>query len=506
MVVWTLAKKDLRLLLRDARAMIILLAMPLIFIIVLGVSLGEGFGKKAEDTLRVSVLVLDEGVPPQAPRELGAWLTMQPGLLAGPVQAVAGASLVQASQGAWSFPYGKWADRVLKDLRQTAGIRVERIESRELADTLIRTRRRAAVLVLGPQFSVHAQRCSFLADGINPFFRDGVNLKSLDVEVVRDETQATASAIIDQVVQGSLLRVIMPWMIGRAFERIGEPAFLEMLAKQPLPGLVKTGLGFMSPAQKQQFSGALQISIQKLFPRYNLTAKTWAALTKDVEHTSDGASMFAFQEEGHGLLKRGAVRYQLLVPSYLVMFAFFLVLTVGWLFVAERRQGTMTRLAAAPVARWQVLVGKLMPCLLLSLFQGFFILGAGRLVFGMSWGSDPLWLVPVVAATSLAAMGLAMLIAALAKTETQVAIYGTLLVLVLAGLSGCLMGDRDLMMTDQLKRISLVTPHAWALDAYRELLTAPHPNLSIVGWACAVLAGFGVGSLALAWGFLRLEA
>ena len=55
MVVWTLAKKDLLLLLRDARAMIVLLAMPLIFILVLGVSLGEGFGKKAEDTLRISV-------------------------------------------------------------------------------------------------------------------------------------------------------------------------------------------------------------------------------------------------------------------------------------------------------------------------------------------------------------------------------------------------------------------------------------------------------------------
>src|SRR5205814_1129562 len=63
MVVWTLAKKDLRLLLRDARAMIVLLAMPLIFILVLGVSLGEGFGKKAEDKLRVTVLILDDGLP-----------------------------------------------------------------------------------------------------------------------------------------------------------------------------------------------------------------------------------------------------------------------------------------------------------------------------------------------------------------------------------------------------------------------------------------------------------
>jgi ABC-type multidrug transport system permease subunit len=268
---------------------------------------------------------------------------------------------------------------------------------------------------------------------------------------------------------------------------------------------VKTGLSLMGPAQRQQFSTALQDSLQNLFPKYNLTAKTWAALTKDLEHGADeGAGMTDFEEEGTGFLKRGAIRYQLLVPSYLVMFAFFLVLTVGWLFVAERRQGTMQRLAAAPIARWEILVGKLLPCLALSLFQGFFILAAGRLIFAMSWGPQPLWLIPVVAATSLAAMGLAMLVAALARTETQVAIYGTLLVLVLAGLSGSLMGDRSLM-PEQMQELSRITPHAWALEAYRELLTSPRPDAGIVLKACGVLCAFGVSFLAIAWGFLRLE-
>src|SRR5262249_52864454 len=201
-----------------------------------------------------------------------------------------------------------------------------------------------------------------------------------------------------------------------------------------------------------------------------------------------GASLY--REEGSGWLKRGAVRYQLLVPSYLVMFAFFLVLTVGWLFVAERRQGTMQRLIAAPLTRGQILLGKLIPCLFLSLFQGFFLLAAGRVLFDMSWGPEPGWLALVVVATSLAAMGLALLVAAVARTETQVAIYGTLLVLVLAGLSGCMM-DRALM-SEEMQNLSLFTPHAWALDAYRQLLANPEPNLTVVARACAVLAGFGL--------------
>ena len=299
----------------------------------------------------------------------------------------------------------------------------------------------------------------YLEDGLNPFYRDGVKLDALEVLVLKDPTQRTATAIIDQVVQGTMLRVVMPWMIGRAFEKLGDPAFLALLGKEEqLPAPVKIFLTtkLIPLEQKKMLSTGLQNALQNLFPKYNLTAKTWAALTKEAEHGGGGAEASLYHEEGSGWLKRGAIRYQLLVPSYLVMFAFFLVLTVGWLFVAERRQGTMKRLMAAPLTRGQILLGKLIPCLLLSLFQGFFLLAAGHLLFAMSWGPEPGWLALVVGATSLAAMGLALLVAAVARTETQVAIYGTLLVLVLAGLSGCMM-DRSLM-SEQMQTLSKITP------------------------------------------------
>ena len=52
----TLAAKDFRLLRRDYRSAIILLATPLIFVAVLSVVVGEGFGQKPDDRLRVSVV------------------------------------------------------------------------------------------------------------------------------------------------------------------------------------------------------------------------------------------------------------------------------------------------------------------------------------------------------------------------------------------------------------------------------------------------------------------
>jgi ABC-type multidrug transport system permease subunit len=506
--IWTLATKEIRVLLRDRLAALILLALPLLFILVLGLLLGEGFGQKPDDLLLISVVDLDEGN----------------GLT----------------------PGEPWSRMVERDLAETAGIKVKTIPSLELAEELVRDHKRAAVLVFLPGFSDHINQCSFLADGINPFHRDGVYLDKIEARVLTDSKQPGTAAVIEQVAQVTLLRVILPYMIGRAFDRLSDPEFIKILGQEvklpvpQVPGfeliyskLIVTNekgekriklqslleLASSRDAKKTQeyqdkVGEGVQNALKEQFKNYNLRGKTWAALTKSLAKDGGGAGLGEYvNEDGSGLLKRGARRYQVLVPAYTVMFAFFLVMNVGWVFVSERRQGTLKRLRASPVTRGQLLLGKLLPYYLVSLGQGAFLLAAGRALFGMRWGPDdwPLWqqvalLVPVIATTSLAAMGMALLVAAVARTEMQVALYGAVPVLVLALIGGCVL-PRE-MMPEQAQQFSLITPQGWALDAYRELLDADpnyRPNLSIVGEACGVLALFGVVFTGLAWGLLRLD-
>ena len=383
--------------------------------------------------------------------------------------------------------------------------------------------------------------------------------------------------MVEQVAQVTLMRVVLPWMIGKAFDRVGDPPFIDAMArrmtaqggvpvevmKELHPVVDKTldellkddkfidAMGkdvplskILSPAKRRDLGGefrklfghvfaddamlgpaakrltfgdmltpgvrkavgpAVKKGVAGLFDRYDLTAKTWPELTKEAPRRAGAGGDVSVYEnaDGTGFLKRGAARYQLLVPSYTVTFAFFLVLTVGWLFVSERRQGTLVRLRMAPLSRGEILVGKLIPCYLLSLFQGVFLLVAGKLAFGMSWGPEPLWLLAVAAATAFAATGLAVLVAGAARTEAQVAVYGTLLVLLLAGLSGSLL-PRNLM-PDDVKRFSYITPHAWALDAYQQLLLSPTPSIAVAAQACGVLLAFGTAFLALAWWRVRLD-
>jgi ABC-type multidrug transport system permease subunit len=544
MAFWVLARKELRVLLRDRLAVGLLLGMPLLFILVLGQVLGEGFGQKPDDRLRVSLVDLDEG-----PCDLGG-----------------------------ADPKPTWSQVVLKDLAETADIRVEVIPSLEEAKQLVEEHKRAAVLVFQPGFSRRVNQCSFLKgeplsefavttvgllnsplgtgpllaastlfpgrgeESINPFHRDGVYLNRIDALLLRDDLQPGTASLIDQVGQVTLLRVLLPWMIGRAFERLSDPKFIQILGDEvnlPVPSQFQTPLFVMSrgklrdritlgqmldlAADNNPDSGAefrkkvgagVQAALARQFANYNLTGKTWASLTKSKEDARTGAEVSAYENrDGSGFLKRGAQRYQVLVPSLTVMFSFFLALVVSLVFVTERRQGTLRRLQAAPLTRPQILLGKLAPYLALSVFQGVFLMAAGWLLFGMRWGPadwsllrQAAWLLPVVLSTSLAATGLALLVAAVTRSEMQVVLYGAVPVLVLALVGGCVLPPE--MMPESGRWVRLLTPQGWALEAYREFLTAnPHhePNVAVAATACGVLFLFGAGFLGLAWSVLRLD-
>jgi hypothetical protein len=176
MAIWTLAKKELRLLVRDRRAALLLVAMPLLFILVLGLLLGESFGQKPDDRLRVSIVDLDQGYAVQEATACVAWMPCLPAMN-GAVDGSAFAAVALASANRTGrFPHGTWSKVVERDLAETAGIRLEIIASKEEAQRLVDDHRRAAVLILKPIFSERVAQCSFLVEGINPFHRDGVYL------------------------------------------------------------------------------------------------------------------------------------------------------------------------------------------------------------------------------------------------------------------------------------------------------------------------------------------
>src|SRR5262249_28376349 len=199
------------------------------------------------------------------------------------------------------------------ELEETASIRVEVLSSREEAEQLVSRGKRSAVLVFGPGFSERVAHCSFLTQkgSINPFYRDGVRLEEVQAKLLRDPTQKAATAIIEQVVQVTLLRVILPWMIGRAFEELGNPVFIDRLAEEvylPVFGRrIRLKELLILPEHKQSVGSGVQAALRSQFSKYELTGKTWAALTRSTSVTDRVAAAAPPEEGGSGILRRGAL-------------------------------------------------------------------------------------------------------------------------------------------------------------------------------------------------------
>lgn len=195
--------------------------------------------------------------------------------------------------------------------------------------------------------------------------------------------------------------------------------------------------------------------------------------------------------------------YQFLVPGFTVMFVFFLINIMARSFIAERDIGTLRRLRLAPIPAVSILVGKTLPFYICSVIQTGALFLCGRLLFDMPWGHEPVYLIPVILCTSAAATSLGLMLSTWVKTDQQVSAYGTSMVLVLGGISGCFIPP--MLMTATMKKVSFITPHAWALRAFDAVLTADVVDVAVIATYCAVLLGFATAFFSIGWLRFRTE-
>jgi len=345
---------------------------------------------------------------------------------------------------------GPIADRLIAALNTGRGVEVRPCGSAADARRLVRDGTCTAAVVIGPGFAGRTA-CLTPRDVLDPTKgRLAAGPAALDVQVFARASAPGAGDVVEQLVWAQTLRAVTPGVLRR------DPEAGRLLAASALAPATQPGL---------------------------------------VADAVDSPPASAATIDGGPAASPGV--YQILVPSYTVMFTFFLVNLMARSFIAERSTGTLNRLRLAPISSAAILCGKTLPFLLVSVIQGGLLFLSGRLLFGMSWGTQPGILVVVIACTSLAATGVGLLTATLVRSDAQVSAYATLLVITLAGVSGCLM-PRD-WLPELMRQISLATPHAWALIAYDQLLGVPQPDLARVARCCAVLLAFTGACFAGGW-------
>jgi ABC-2 type transport system permease protein len=343
---------------------------------------------------------------------------------------------------------GRQSKAVIEGIGSTKGFEAEtgwegRALTREIAEQLIRKHRRAMALVFPPGFSAALERA--------PGARD------------RQTTQVIF--IVDPATPAQLVEPVtgtVKGLLERAAYAAAMPKGIDYMYNQLFPRTPQSEREAFKERARESMSGGLLsgqtpvVTVNKVAPKGMNPQRTPNAFEQNV-------------------------------PGYTIYGLFWIVSLLAGSVLREKREGTLRRLLVAPVGRATVLLGKIIPCYIINLIQLALVLIVAKTLFAMSLGASPLGLLLVSLALAASATGLGVLVAALARSEAQAGGLTVLLLLSLSALGGCFVPR--FVMPVWLRNVGLATPHAWALDAYQDLLVRGY-GLTAVLPGAAVLCGF----------------
>ncbi|MDX2139184.1 MAG: ABC transporter permease [Chloroflexota bacterium] len=196
------------------------------------------------------------------------------------------------------------------------------------------------------------------------------------------------------------------------------------------------------------------------------------------------------------------------IPGMATMYVMFAVFPVAVALMAERKQGTLQRMVTMPIARWQILGGKLLARFIMGMLQYGIVFFGGLLLFplifnaffGMntqiSFGNDLPALLLTMVVYTLCVTALTLLLTTFLKNEAQAGALTLLLTLTLAPLGGAWWPLE--IVPDWMRTLGHISPVAWAMNSYSELiffngsLLTVLPFIGVLAAAAAVFFAIGV--------------
>jgi len=179
--------------------------------------------------------------------------------------------------------------------------------------------------------------------------------------------------------------------------------------------------------------------------------------------------------------------------SQVILFMFLTSLTGATELIVTRQLGISRRMFSTPTSATQIVLGEGIGRLLLALFEGAFIVVASAVFFGVDWG-DPAAATAIIIVFAFVSAGAALLIGVLARNASQAGALGPAVGMILGLVGGTMVPPE--VFPEIMRTLGHVTPHAWAMDAFRALLFQGAGLLDIIP-ELAVLVAFAAVLLAV---------
>ena len=235
------------------------------------------------------------------------------------------------------------------------------------------------------------------------------------------------------------------------------------------------------------------------FSRHYTGEDFWAALGRVATLAPTVPKVEVKTIEAQGAASTLPEGFSYSAPTELVLFVFISSVMFSATFIETRRLGIYERAMAAPVKARAIIAGETLRQCLVGVGQSVLIVAVGAIGFGVSWG-DPRAAIVLITLWVLVGVGAGMLLGTLFRTPEQASALGPVMGIALGMLGGCMWPLS--IVTATMRTIGHLTPHAWAIDAWTNLLSRGGDFSAIAG-DLGVLALFAAGFLLLATVRLR---
>jgi ABC-type polysaccharide/polyol phosphate export permease len=182
--------------------------------------------------------------------------------------------------------------------------------------------------------------------------------------------------------------------------------------------------------------------------------------------------------------------FQRSVPSYMVMFVFLNLLVSGAGIAEERKLGLLRRLGMAPIARRDIVLGKVLGRFFIGWIQMAWLLLAGRVLFSVQWAEHGWILFGFLSLFALACASLGVFFGTLFTDPDKcrgIALWTAILLAPLGGLWWPIE-----IVGPTLKRISHLVPTGWAMEPVNAMLAFGAGARDVLPFAAAFAALFVV--------------
>jgi ABC-2 type transport system permease protein len=249
------------------------------------------------------------------------------------------------------------------------------------------------------------------------------------------------------------------------------------------------------------FTAALREALQRQRAEVMLARLGVTSLAQEDEAAAHRIAL-TYAYDGQATQDEAPTAVQQNVPAWLVFALFFVAVPFSNSFIKERQQGALRRLRSTNVGALTQFTGKLAPYFLINLLQVALMLAVGAYLVPLLGGEAlalngaPAAFVALSAALSIAALGLAMLVAVVARTTEQATLTAGVGNIVLAAIGGVMVPK--FVMPEAMQAVAAFSPMAWGVEGFLELLLRGGGVLDIQS-ELLKLTGFGLAALALAW-------